>query len=140
MIGRIFGGALAQFSKFRCEDIVHVERFGEILGNIHPTSTPRAQIDFLKDAQIRLMLADLLFNVVQMLAAIDVPIQDSGVSAKSRCRVGVVSRQKRFESLRGRRGNGRCSQSGGKRQEGTAFSDQLPHSSSEPGACTSHAL
>ena len=29
------------------------------------------------------MLADLVFNVVEMLAAIDVPIQDGGVSAKA---------------------------------------------------------
>ena len=54
VIGRIFGGALAQFLKFGREDIVHAESFGEILGDILSVSAPRAQIDFLKDAQIGL--------------------------------------------------------------------------------------
>jgi len=91
VICRILGGALAQFLKLGREDIVHAESFGEFFRDIFSMRAARAQIHLLEDAQIGFDLADLFLNVVQVLAALDVPIQNGGVGANAG-RVGIVSR------------------------------------------------
>jgi hypothetical protein len=74
VIRRIVGGSLAQLFKFGGEDVVHAESLGQILGDVFPMGAPGVEIHLLQDAQIRFMLADLFFNFVQVLAAVDVPI------------------------------------------------------------------
>ena len=83
VIGRVFSGTLAQFPKFGRENVVHAEALGQFLGDVFAVSAPRPQIHLLKDAQIGFQVADLIFDVVEMLSAIDVPIQDGGMGVKA---------------------------------------------------------
>ena len=67
------------------------ERFGQLLSDIDSAAAARAQVYFLKDAQIGIELAHLAFNVVQIFAAIDVPVEDGGAGPGTRV-VRIVAR------------------------------------------------
>ena len=99
MIGGIFGGALSQLLKLGREYVIHAECLREFFGDIRSVGAPGVQIHFLENAQIGFELADLFFNVVQILAAIDIPIQNGGAGVKTGG-VSIVSRYGAFARLR----------------------------------------
>ena len=76
MIGRLPVRALAQLFELGRKDVVHTERLRQFLGDVDSAAAARVEIHFLEDAQIGVLPANLLFDVIQVLAAINVPIED----------------------------------------------------------------
>src|SRR5580692_4343793 len=50
LISGLIGGALAELLKFRAENVIHTERFGEFFRDVPFVSAPCAEVDFLEDA------------------------------------------------------------------------------------------
>src|ERR1700756_4388804 len=77
MVGRAGFGALGQLDKFASENIIETQLSGNLLGNIQMMSPPSIDVHFLKNKNVRIRIAQKLYDRPQLQAAVDVPIHNS---------------------------------------------------------------
>lgn len=81
MISRTFRRALAHLPKLRRESVIHAESLGELLRHIFTVRAARAQIHFLEDTEVRMGFPHGGHDAFEVLAAIDVPVEDPRAGA-----------------------------------------------------------
>src|ERR1700688_4662578 len=80
--------ALAQFPKLGGETVIHAEGFREFQCHVFAMRAARAQVHFLEDTEVWTRFPDCGHDAFEVLAAIDIPVEDS------RARVGRDARRK----------------------------------------------
>src|ERR1700751_4336380 len=82
MVGRAGFGALGQLHKFASENIIETQLSGNLLGNIQMMSPPSMYVHFLKNKNVRIRIAQKLYDRPKLQAPVDVPIHNSNGTAR----------------------------------------------------------
>src|ERR1700751_1710622 len=81
MVGRAGFGALGQLHKFASENIIETQLSSNRLGNIQMMSSPSIDVHFLKNNNVRVRIAQKLYDRPKLQAPVDVPIHNSNGTA-----------------------------------------------------------
>src|SRR6058998_2573271 len=81
MVGRTGFGTLGQLHKFASENIIQTQLSGNLLGNIQMMSPPSIDVDLLKNKNIRIRIAQKIYDRPKLQAPVDVPIHNSNGTA-----------------------------------------------------------
>src|SRR6266436_5069797 len=77
MVCRTGFGTLGQLHKFASENIIQTQLSGKLLGNIQMMSPPSIDVDFLKNTNIRILIAQKIYDRPKLQASVNVPIHNS---------------------------------------------------------------
>src|ERR1700746_4143008 len=103
MVGRAGFGPLGQLHKVLSEKIIETQISGNLLGNIQMMSPPSIDVHFLKNKNVRVRIAQKLYDRPKLQAPVDVPIYNSngtawpGEQLRRREVLGVVFTRRHFQ-------------------------------------------
>jgi hypothetical protein len=75
-------GTLRQFHKLPTEDIIQAQLSGDLLSNVQTVSSSSIDVDFLKNENIRIRIAQEIYDRPKLQATVNIPIHHSYRAAR----------------------------------------------------------
>jgi hypothetical protein len=82
VVGRAGVGTLRQLHKLTAEDIIQAQLSGDLLRDVQTVSSPSIDVDFLKNENIRIRIAQEIYDRPKLQATVNVPIHHSYGTAR----------------------------------------------------------
>jgi hypothetical protein len=77
MKGRAGGGSLRQFHTLPPEDVIQAQLSGDLLRNVQTMSSSSIDIDFLKNDNVRIRIAQEFYDGAKLEPPVNIPIDYS---------------------------------------------------------------